>query len=87
MLSLALNNISITLHKFQETLHNHNTDEKEDQMNESLTAIFSDSEEIVEHNITSTTKNNVLKNWPLMSSIILFCIVSFDDMAYSEVFF
>uniref|UniRef100_M8BE41 Putative membrane protein n=1 Tax=Aegilops tauschii TaxID=37682 RepID=M8BE41_AEGTA len=42
--------------------------------------------EIVEHNITSTTKNNVLKNWPLMSSIILFCIVSFDDMAYSEEF-
>lgn len=69
-----------------ETLHNHNTDKKEDQASESLTAKFSDSEEIVEHNITSTTKNTVLKNWPLMSSIILFCIVSFDDMAYSEIF-
>ncbi|VAH92840.1 unnamed protein product [Triticum turgidum subsp. durum] len=69
-----------------ETLHNHNTDEKEDQASESLTAFFSNSEEIVEHNITSTMKNNVLKNWPLMSSIILFCIVSFDDMAYSEIF-
>ncbi|KAF7087377.1 hypothetical protein CFC21_090570, partial [Triticum aestivum] len=69
-----------------ETLHNHNTDEKEDQASESLTAIFSTTEVIVEHNITSTTKNNVLKNWPLMSSIILFCIVSFDDMAYSEIF-
>ncbi|KAF7087376.1 hypothetical protein CFC21_090570, partial [Triticum aestivum] len=58
-----------------ETLHNHNTDEKEDQASESLTAIFSTTEVIVEHNITSTTKNNVLKNWPLMSSIILFCII------------
>ncbi|XP_048570110.1 protein ZINC INDUCED FACILITATOR-LIKE 1-like isoform X1 [Triticum urartu] len=69
-----------------ETLHNHNSDKKEDQASESLTAIVSNSEEIVEHNITSTKKNNVLKNWPLMSSIILFCIVSFDDMAYSEIF-
>ncbi|KAF7087375.1 hypothetical protein CFC21_090570, partial [Triticum aestivum] len=46
-----------------ETLHNHNTDEKEDQASESLTAIFSTTEVIVEHNITSTTKNNIFSLW------------------------
>ncbi|KAF2906542.1 hypothetical protein DAI22_12g025500 [Oryza sativa Japonica Group] len=29
---------------------------------------------------------SLFKNWPLMSSIVLFCIVSFDDMAYTEIF-
>uniref|UniRef100_A0A0E0BNL1 protein-tyrosine-phosphatase n=1 Tax=Oryza glumipatula TaxID=40148 RepID=A0A0E0BNL1_9ORYZ len=29
---------------------------------------------------------SLFKNWPLMSSIVLFCIVSFDDMAYIEIF-
>ena len=28
---------------------------------------------------------SLLKNWPLMSSIIVYCIFSLHDMAYSEV--
>ncbi|KAF5185882.1 Zinc induced facilitator-like, partial [Thalictrum thalictroides] len=32
----------------------------------------------------SASKKSLLKNWPLMSSIIVYCIFSLNDMAYSE---
>ncbi|CAO2143177.1 unnamed protein product [Urochloa humidicola] len=59
---------------------------KEDPHLESLFACLSDSEEFVEQYSTSTKNKGLLTNWPLMSSIVLFCITCFDDMAYSEIF-
>ncbi|CAA7393009.1 unnamed protein product [Spirodela intermedia] len=32
------------------------------------------------------SEENLFKNWPLMSSIAVYCIFSFHDMAYSEIF-
>ncbi|KAI5670677.1 hypothetical protein M9H77_11041 [Catharanthus roseus] len=32
------------------------------------------------------SKQSLFKNWPLMSSIIVYCIFSLHDMAYSEIF-
>lgn len=32
-----------------------------------------------------TPQKNLFKNWPLMSSIIVYCIFSLHDMAYIEV--
>ena len=32
-----------------------------------------------------SSEKNLLKNWPLMSSIIVYCVFSFHDMAYTEV--
>ncbi|XP_047261256.1 protein ZINC INDUCED FACILITATOR-LIKE 1-like, partial [Capsicum annuum] len=34
----------------------------------------------------STPTQSLLKNWPLMSSIIIYCIFALHDMAYSEIF-
>ncbi|KAB1225525.1 Protein ZINC INDUCED FACILITATOR-LIKE 1 [Morella rubra] len=31
-------------------------------------------------------KESLIKNWPLMSSIILYCVFSLHDMAYTEIF-
>jgi len=31
-------------------------------------------------------KESLLKNWPLMSSIIVYCVFSLHDMAYTEIF-
>ena len=31
-------------------------------------------------------KKSLFKNWPLMSSIIVYCLFSLQDMAYTEVF-
>ncbi|KAK4799775.1 hypothetical protein SAY86_025140 [Trapa natans] len=33
-----------------------------------------------------TPKKSLLRNWPLMSSVIVYCVFSLVDMAYSEVF-
>ncbi|RCV36359.1 hypothetical protein SETIT_7G312500v2 [Setaria italica] len=67
-----------------ETLHTHKLHKKEHP--ESLIAYLSDSEEFVKKYSTSNKNKGLLTNWPLMSSIFLFCITSFDDMAYSEIF-
>lgn len=70
---------------FQETLHKHKQETKDDQTSEYLTSHLTDSEESVKQHSSSTTKRVLFKNWPLMSSIILFCLTSYDDMAYTEV--
>lgn len=31
-------------------------------------------------------EESLLKNWPLMSSILLYCVISLQDMAYTELF-
>ncbi|RCV37530.1 hypothetical protein SETIT_8G070700v2 [Setaria italica] len=70
-----------------ETLHKHKPVEKKDQENQCIIEhLAADSEEFVEQNTSSATNKSLLKNWPLMSSIILYCIACFDDMAYSEIF-
>ncbi|KAK1579060.1 hypothetical protein Q3G72_035232 [Acer saccharum] len=33
-----------------------------------------------------SSKKSLLKNWPLMSSIIVYCVFSLHDMAYTEIF-
>lgn len=34
-----------------------------------------------------TQQQSLLKNWPLMSSIIVYCVFQLHDMAYAEVIF
>ncbi|KAH1217383.1 Protein ZINC INDUCED FACILITATOR-LIKE 1 [Glycine max] len=65
-----------------ETLHNHNSN------NESI-----DNSEALENgssgasNEKTIQKNeNLLRNWPLMSSILSYCVFSLHDIAYQEVF-
>ncbi|TVU25852.1 hypothetical protein EJB05_28363, partial [Eragrostis curvula] len=72
---------------YYETLHTHESGKQRDQENESLTEhLATDSVEFDEQQISLTTKRNLFTNWPLMSSITLYCIACFDDMAYSEIF-
>ncbi|KAL6905680.1 hypothetical protein ACP4OV_003281 [Aristida adscensionis] len=68
-----------------ETMHVHKLDKREDQATKSLVAHLADSEESDEQYNCSSNRN-LFKNWPFMSSIILFCIVQFEDMAYGEIF-
>lgn len=59
----------------QETLHKHKGLEREVEMVEG--SITQES--------TEPPKKSLLKNWPLMSSIITYCVFSLHDTAYSEV--
>ncbi|KAG9454964.1 hypothetical protein H6P81_007868 [Aristolochia fimbriata] len=74
-----------------ETLHKHNGLKKEecspseDFEGASNSLGFEEYEEESEEREASSNES-LLKNWPLMSSIIVYCIFSLHDMAYSEIF-
>ncbi|KAK4285268.1 hypothetical protein QN277_001993 [Acacia crassicarpa] len=61
-----------------ETLHNHKIS---NEINEDAEAI---EKEITKNSVGKN--ENLLLNWPLMSSIIVYCLFSLHDMAYTEVF-
>lgn len=71
----------------QETLHTHNSEKIASQDSydtlESATEGSEGKEEMGGKETTS--KENLLKNWPLMSSVIVYCVFSLHDMAYTEV--
>ncbi|XP_037421469.1 protein ZINC INDUCED FACILITATOR-LIKE 1-like isoform X2 [Triticum dicoccoides] len=69
-----------------ETLHKHKVSDDGNQSVEALEAHLIDPKEEVGQSNISNTKKSLFKNWPLMSSIIVYCIFSFHDMAYTEVF-
>ncbi|PWA61817.1 major facilitator superfamily domain protein [Artemisia annua] len=62
-----------------ETLHFHKKDELESASN--VPDVDEKTSEGKDSNLIS-----LLKNWPLMSSIIVYCIFSLHDMAYTEIF-
>ncbi|GJW30204.1 zinc induced facilitator-like 1-like protein isoform X1 [Tanacetum coccineum] len=70
--------VTIAAFWLPETLHVH----KKDAM-ESTSCI-----PVVEENTDKKDSNliSLFKNWPLMSSIIVYCVFSLHDMAYSEIF-
>ncbi|XP_021316535.1 protein ZINC INDUCED FACILITATOR-LIKE 1 isoform X2 [Sorghum bicolor] len=60
----------------QETLHKHKGLERAVEMVEGTTTQES----------AEPPKKSLLRNWPLMSSIISYCVFSLHDTAYSEIF-
>lgn len=62
----------------QETLHNH---KPEDASYDDMESAKQGSE--TKENVKA--KTSILMNWPLMSSIIVYCVFSLHDMAYTEV--
>ena len=66
----------------QETLHNH------DCCNESIDSVeaLEIGSRVVGIEKTNQKKEKLLLNWPLMSSIIIFCVFSLHDGAYHEVY-
>ncbi|XP_077245736.1 protein ZINC INDUCED FACILITATOR-LIKE 1-like isoform X2 [Tasmannia lanceolata] len=74
-----------------ETLHMHNGKNKEKfTLSDDLEATSngSDLKEKIEETIESgqVSKGNLFTNWPLISSIIVYCVFSLHDMAYTEIF-
>ncbi|KAK3118331.1 hypothetical protein QOZ80_9BG0697350 [Eleusine coracana subsp. coracana] len=69
-----------------ETLHKHQVSETGNQSIEALEAPLTDPKEKVEESGNLGSKKSLFRNWPLISSIIIYCVFSFHDMAYTEVF-
>ena len=71
----------------QETLHFHN-DGKGGGADEEEAQICDLNLEVGEAKQSSdTSMKNLLKNWELMSAVIIYCIFSLHDVAYIEVIF
>ncbi len=73
----ARNNINqIDNLNYQETLHKHkNTEGEIEMIDNSRSTLEEDSHK----------QNSLYKNWPLISSIIAYCVFTLHDTAYSEV--
>ncbi|KAK9067466.1 hypothetical protein SSX86_014795 [Deinandra increscens subsp. villosa] len=72
--------VTIAAFWLPETLHFHKTDELE-----SASDHIPGAEKKLDEKKDSTLIS-LLKNWPLMSSIIVYCVFSLHNMAYSEIF-
>ncbi|XP_027114250.1 protein ZINC INDUCED FACILITATOR-LIKE 1 isoform X3 [Coffea arabica] len=72
----------------QETLHMHPSNCSPTESYDALeTALPKDNGKTETKDGRETVPGiSLLKNWPLMSSIIVYCIFSLHDMAYSEIF-
>ncbi|KAG5549450.1 hypothetical protein RHGRI_014705 [Rhododendron griersonianum] len=80
--------LSFSMFKWQETLHIH-----KEPCEDSVAAVEAESRGSTEKEITQDfegrepdSKKSLIKNWPLMSSIIVYCVFSLHDMAYTEIF-
>ncbi|KAK1318780.1 Protein ZINC INDUCED FACILITATOR-LIKE 1 [Acorus calamus] len=70
----------------QETLHMHHED-KGSKSNEDVESVYYlDSKTNGGETREKEPKESLLKNWPLMSSVIVYCVFSMHDMAYTEIF-
>ncbi|GFP93947.1 protein zinc induced facilitator-like 1 [Phtheirospermum japonicum] len=86
VISLYAAFVTVACFWIPETLHTHNSNNVSSQRSydalESATRGSSD-----EKDEKKGQKNESLfRNWPLMSSIIVYCVFSLHDMAYSEIF-
>lgn len=71
-----------------ETLHWHDANKMQNGTIEVLEAPSHGSglKENTNESEERAPKENLFKNWPLMSSIIVYCVFSLHDMAYTEIF-
>ena len=52
---------------------------------EKLESAYGSEEKYMSDNIKTDSSESLYKNWPLMSSILVYCVFSLHDMAYTEV--
>ncbi|KAG9454965.1 hypothetical protein H6P81_007869 [Aristolochia fimbriata] len=76
---------------FPETLHKHNAESREGSHSNGDVEYDSHDCGLIEGNEEGVRQapnsdGNLLKNWPLMSSIIVYCVFQLHDMAYTEIF-
>uniref|UniRef100_A0A175YHR5 Major facilitator superfamily (MFS) profile domain-containing protein n=1 Tax=Daucus carota subsp. sativus TaxID=79200 RepID=A0A175YHR5_DAUCS len=73
----------------QETLHKHESlriSSVDSVGNLESALLVSEASEYTHEEKGSNPKGSLFTNWPLMSSIIVYCVFSLHDMAYAEIF-
>lgn len=87
-ISLFAFGVTIATFWLPETLHRHNDDDSSSDVSYDAleSASCESTAEVKQQGREATAKKSLLKNWPLMSSIIVYCVFSLHDMAYTEIF-
>lgn len=79
-----------TCHWIPETLHKHHQSKPATMITEGLEGSFDGTEVKIDleelEGSDGDSNENLFMNWPLMSSIIVYCVFSLHDMAYTEIF-
>ncbi|CAA0835681.1 Protein ZINC INDUCED FACILITATOR-LIKE 1 [Striga hermonthica] len=83
VISLFAAIVTVVCYWIPETLHTHTSTNVSSES--CYAALESGNEEKMGEN-KNTPNQSLLKNWPLMSSILVYCIFSLHDMAYTEIF-
>lgn len=84
--------VTIACFWLPETLHKHgkiSQPNEEHEPDDAMEAAYESNSKEITHESEEAkpaSKENLLRNWPLMSSIIVYCIFSLHDMAYTEIF-
>ncbi|KAM6576984.1 hypothetical protein CsatB_028821 [Cannabis sativa] len=93
LISIFALGVTIVCRWMPETLHFHTKKDEENKKSCSLKDMSSNHESDQNENLDqdeekcpTPPKQSLYKNWPLMSSIILYCVFQLHDMAYSEIF-
>ncbi|XP_056165990.1 probable peptide/nitrate transporter At3g43790 isoform X5 [Syzygium oleosum] len=87
LISIYAAGVFISCWWLPETLHVHESTDGRGSCDE--VEISCDSSDTTKHDTEveeqKTYEENLLKNWPLMSTIIVYCVFSLQEIAYSEV--
>ncbi|XP_056165987.1 probable peptide/nitrate transporter At3g43790 isoform X2 [Syzygium oleosum] len=88
LISIYAAGVFISCWWLPETLHVHESTDGRGSCDE--VEISCDSSDTTKHDTEveeqKTYEENLLKNWPLMSTIIVYCVFSLQEIAYSEIF-
>uniref|UniRef100_A0A7N0T7A9 Major facilitator superfamily (MFS) profile domain-containing protein n=1 Tax=Kalanchoe fedtschenkoi TaxID=63787 RepID=A0A7N0T7A9_KALFE len=77
---------AISCYWLPETLHKHSEIKKLDEIiTVKVISIVSDKVQLSERG-SPNSEQSLLKNWPLLSAIIVYCVFQLHDTAYSEIF-
>ncbi|XP_051143353.1 protein ZINC INDUCED FACILITATOR 1-like isoform X2 [Andrographis paniculata] len=76
-----------------ETLHRHHDEDTEEEEEAALVGLQNSSNKSspsLKHSVSTLKfcipQPSLLRNWPLMSSVLVYCVFQLHDMAYTEIF-
>ncbi|KAK1381255.1 Zinc induced facilitator 1 [Heracleum sosnowskyi] len=88
IISLGALVVAIACFWLPETLHmpEFHKVPRNDSLEKLESAYGSDEKEDMSDNMKTDSSGSLYTNWPLMSSILVYCVFSLHDMAYTEIF-
>ncbi|KAL8162034.1 hypothetical protein V2J09_013523 [Rumex salicifolius] len=85
IISIFVVGVTISTFWLEESIHTHPKTPQNDESYAFLESATKESSQEYEE-VPPISKQSLFKNWPLMSSLVVYCIYAFHDMACGEIF-